>query len=205
MLRALDVDLDTALSALAAFSRPRPARGAKAARALRAVSRSTSSARSISRVQRLFSPQCRPLWAMGNSMGWPCSRARTSAPASWGLKPSSWAAHPPDDPKLSIRAPASPAMRPRSSNQASSALRIAVPPGIRPAKISPLARATPASPSSKFSMCTGPTVVTATACGFTIRDRGPISPAWFMPISNTARRVAAGIRARVRGTPKWLL
>jgi len=38
-----------------------------------------------------------------------------------------------------------------------------------------------------------------------MRDSGAISPAWFMPISNTARSVVLGIRARVRGTPIWLL
>lgn len=82
---------------------------------------------------------------------------------------------------------------------------MATPPGSNPSKISALARATPASPSGKFSVCTGPTVVTTTACGWTNRVRGRISSAWFMPISNTARSVAAGILARVSGTPIWLL
>ena len=68
-----------------------------------------------------------------------------------------------------------------------------------------MARATPASPSAKFSMCAGPTVVTATACGRTMRDSGVISPAWFMPISKTARSVSRGMRASVSGTPMWLL
>jgi hypothetical protein len=82
---------------------------------------------------------------------------------------------------------------------------MAAPPGSSPAKISALARATPISPSGKFSVCTGPTVVTAAACGRTMRDRGRISSAWFMPISKTARWVSRGMRARVRGTPIWLL
>ena len=49
-----------------------------------------------------------------------------------------------------------------------------------------------------------PDVVT-TACGATKRTSGVISPAWFMPISNTARAVVRGILARVSGTPMWLL
>jgi hypothetical protein len=48
-------------------------------------------------------------------------------------------------------------------------------------------------------------VVIATTSGATMRVRGSISPGWFMPISNTARRVSAGMRARVSGTPMWLL
>ena len=38
-----------------------------------------------------------------------------------------------------------------------------------------------------------------------MRDSGAISPGAFMPISKTARSVAFGIRARVSGTPMWLL
>ncbi|MNR14161.1 hypothetical protein D3C85_1306230 [compost metagenome] len=81
----------------------------------------------------------------------------------------------------------------------------AIPPGIRPWKMAAFSRATPASPSAKASMCTGPTVVTQAAWGRTKADSGPISPGWFMPISNTARSVPCGIRASVRGTPIWLL
>ena len=80
------------------------------------------------------------------------------------------------------------------SNQRLSAFRIAAPPRAMPAKISALALATPVSPSGKFSICTGPTVVIATACGSTMRDSGSISSAWFMPISNTpapGRRAAS--------------
>ena len=50
-------------------------------------------------------------------------------------------------------------------------------------------------------MWTGPTVVTQAAWGRTILDNGAISPGAFMPISNTARWVARGIRASVSGTP----
>ena len=62
-----------------------------------------------------------------------------------------------------------------------------------------MARATPASPSAKFSTCTASTLVIATAWGRTMRDRGVISPSWFMPISKIARSVVAGMRARVSG------
>ncbi len=82
---------------------------------------------------------------------------------------------------------------------------MARPPGSRPSKISALAAATPASPSGKFSVCTAPTVVMATACGATNSDKGVISSAWFIPISKTARSVSAGMRDRVNGTPIWLL
>ena len=37
------------------------------------------------------------------------------------------------------------------------------------------------------------------------RVNGAISPAWFMPISNTPNLLRAGIRARLSGTPTWLL
>ena len=88
---------------------------------------------------------------------------------------------------------------------ASAALTTAIPPGASPSKMAAFSRATPASPSAKASMCTGPTVVTQAACGRTKADSGPISPGWFMPISNTARSVPMGVRASVKGTPMWLL
>ena len=37
----------------------------------------------------------------------------------------------------------------------------------------------------KNSRCTGATVVMIAACGRASRDKGSISPAWFMPISST--------------------
>ena len=79
-----------------------------------------------------------------------------------------------------------------------------MPPGSRPAKISALASAIAAS-LANCPRCTGSTLVMTAICGRTIRDSGVISPAWFMPISNTAKRVAAGMRASVSGTPQWLL
>jgi hypothetical protein len=53
-----------------------------------------------------------------------------------------------------------------------------------PQKISPLASAM-AEIERKNSICTGSTVVITATCGRTMRVRGSISPAWFMPISNT--------------------
>ena len=50
-----------------------------------------------------------------------------------------------------------------------------------------------------------PTVVIAARCGCTILVRCEISPAWFMPISNTANCVDGGIFARFSGVPIWLL
>ena len=46
------------------------------------------------------------------------------------------------------------------------------------------------------------TVVMRAICGRTILTSGVISPAWFMPISNTAKAVSAGMRASVSGTPQ---
>ena len=80
----------------------------------------------------------------------------------------------------------------------------AVPPGSSPRKISALASAI-ASTLLKYSRCTGSTVVTMAMCGRTSFVSGVISPAWFMPISNTPKRPPAGIRASVSGTPQWLL
>ena len=49
---------------------------------------------------------------------------------------------------------------------------------------------------------TGATVVTIAISGRTRRVSGAISPAWFMPISNTPNSLEAGIRLKVRGTPQ---
>ena len=78
---------------------------------------------------------------------------------------------------------------------------MATPPGSRPEKISALASAI-ASTEGKNSRCTGATVVMIATCGRTMAVSGLISPAWFMPISETRKRVAFGIRASVSGTPQ---
>ena len=57
----------------------------------------------------------------------------------------------------------------------------------------------------KCSIWTGSTVVIRATSGRTIAVSGRISAPWFMPISNTPKRLSAGIRARVSGTPQWLL
>ena len=49
------------------------------------------------------------------------------------------------------------------------------------------------------------TVISVSIDDSWMRDSGPISPGWFMPSSNTARRLVLGMRARVSGTPMWLL
>ena len=38
-----------------------------------------------------------------------------------------------------------------------------------------------------------------------MRVRAASSPAWFIPISKMPTLVSAGIRARLSGTPVWLL
>jgi hypothetical protein len=85
-----------------------------------------------------------------------------------------------------------------------SALSTAIPPGDMPSKISALARAMPLAVGEVLD-------VHRTDGGDRRRVRanharqGTISPGWFMPISKTARSVSRGMRARVSGTPMWLL
>ena len=85
-----------------------------------------------------------------------------------------------------------------------SRLRTAVPPGSSPSKIAAFSRAMPRT-SRKAARCTASTVVISATCGRASRARGAISPGAFMPISMTAKSRSAGIRARVSGTPQWLL
>jgi hypothetical protein len=54
----------------------------------------------------------------------------------------------------------------------------------------------------KNSRCTGAMVVMIATSGRTSFVNGVISPAWFMPISNTPKRAASGRRASDRGTPQ---
>ncbi len=42
-------------------------------------------------------------------------------------------------------------------------------------------------------------------CRAYLLGQAAISPAWFMPISKMPKRLSAGIRARLSGTPVWLL
>ena len=79
-----------------------------------------------------------------------------------------------------------------------------MPPGSRPSKISPLASAI-ASSEPRFSMCAGAIAVMSARCGRTMRVSAAISPGLFMPISSTANSASRGIRARLSGTPVWLL
>ncbi len=53
--------------------------------------------------------------------------------------------------------------------------------------------------------CAAATVVTTATCGRASAASGAISPGWFMPISQTQNRASSGSRARVSGTPQWLL
>ena len=82
-----------------------------------------------------------------------------------------------------------------------SRLSTTAPSGSSPEKISALASAIASMPA-KNSRCTGSIVVMMATCGRTIFTSGVISPAWFMPISNTAKRVLAGQRANDNGTPQ---
>ncbi len=86
------------------------------------------------------------------------------------------------------------------ANCAMSALITAAPPGSTPEKISAFASAM-ASSVPKNSRCTGAIVVTIATCGRTSCVSGVISPAWFMPISNTPSRGARHQRKRQRHAP----
>ena len=80
----------------------------------------------------------------------------------------------------------------------------AVPPGSSPAKIDAFSAAI-ASSDPISPRCARSTQVMIATCGRTSAASGAISPGWFMPISNTAKSASRGIRARVSGTPIWLL
>ena len=101
-------------------------------------------------------------------------------------------------------APAPRALAPRIGLVGRSAGKTATPPGSNPSMMDAFSWAMP-SMLSKASRCAGATVVITTTSGRAIRDRGAISPGWFMPISITAKSASRGIRASVSGTPQWLL
>ena len=82
-----------------------------------------------------------------------------------------------------------------------SRLITAAPPFTMPEKISAFASAI-ASSVPKNSRCTGAMVVTIATCGRTSAVSGVISPAWFMPISNTPNFADCGISASESGTPQ---
>ena len=105
---------------------------------------------------------------------------------------------------MTLFTPASPAAAARRLNCALSRLRTATPSPVMPWKISALASAM-SSTDSKWAPCTASTLVITATSGLTIRDRGAISPGWFMPISNTPKVESAAIRDRLNGTPQWLL
>ena len=80
----------------------------------------------------------------------------------------------------------------------------------RAARLEPERRSRPwraAMPAteSKNSRCAAATVVITATCGRTSFVSGVISPAWFMPISNTPNCASRGRRASISGTPQWLL
>ena len=94
--------------------------------------------------------------------------------------------------------------RPGARTAALSRFSTAVPAASMPSKISALASAM-ASMESKNSRWAGSMVVMTATSGRTMRDSGPISPAWFMPSSKTPSATSRGRRARLSGTPQWLL
>ncbi len=79
----------------------------------------------------------------------------------------------------------------------------ATPPPSTPSKISALASAI-ASSDAKNATCAASMLVITATCGRISRVRRAISPAWFIPASNTPNRVPGAIRASDKGTPHWL-
>ncbi len=57
----------------------------------------------------------------------------------------------------------------------------------------------------KLPTCAAAIAVMTATCGRARRASGAISPGWFMPISATQNRASPGKRAKVSGTPQWLL
>ncbi len=58
----------------------------------------------------------------------------------------------------------------------------------------------------RWPICARSIAVISATCGRARRASGAISPAWFMPISATQNAAPrAAVRARVSGTPHWLL
>ena len=90
------------------------------------------------------------------------------------------------------------------SKNALSRLSTQTPPGSRPSKISALASAT-ASSDGKYAIWAASTLVTTATSGRIRRASGAISPAWFIPTSNTPKAASRGMRASDSGTPHRLL
>ncbi len=93
----------------------------------------------------------------------PSSSAVTVAPSLSATKCSRRASQPAAWPKVRTTAPVFSAPCRTMSAWASAALTTAIPPGASPSKMAAFSCATPASPSAKASICTGPTVVTQAA------------------------------------------
>ena len=58
---------------------------------------------------------------------------------------------------------------------------------------------------SNAAKCAGATEVIKATSGLANKERGAISPGWFIPISITAKSKSSRMRAKVSGTPQWLL
>jgi len=80
----------------------------------------------------------------------------------------------------------------------------AVAAAVRPATISPSARAT-ASRLPKPSRCSAPALVIMPMVGRAMPTRAATSPARLAPTSTTAKRCEGARRSSVSGTPMWLL
>ena len=176
--------------------RPGPGRQAPSPRIARAGSAPAATAPASAATA--FSARCRPGAPRRISAGSPRIERRIAVASAPGIASTRRISAGPS-PKLS-RGPDPAAAASRSCHSLSRG-STAVPPGSRPAKISALASAIPAR-LSKFSRCTGAIVVISATCGRARRASGAISPAWFMPISITAKsRIARHPRQRQRHTP----
>ena len=183
---------------------PRPGKSVNSASASPASARSPPAASTAASTARALPTQWRPAMPTLKVSRWLPTRAVTHEQSGCSATCSATTSAPSPVPKVTIFAACGRAWPSKRSRCGLSNGMIAVPPGCKPAKISPLASAMPAS-SAKFSICAEATHVITAIAGRTCCVNAAISPAWFMPISKMPKRLSAGIRARLSGTPVWLL
>ncbi len=141
----------------------------------------------------------RTMWAPGALMRKAISRssiwASTSVPSWSGCMAMIWAM-----PNVSMRA----ARGARRPSMALSAGSTATPSAARPSPMALFSSAI-ASRLPKWPICAASTAVITATSGLTSRESGRISPGRLVPSSATQNARPAGMRARVSGTPHWLL
>ncbi len=182
--------------------RPRPLGATTSPRDAAANRTSASAAATAASTHRLLTIQWSPATFSRYSTGSPLTEAATVDPMASASAPTRRTAASGCRPKSTILPiPRAAAAAARRSKWELSRLSTATPPSTTPLKISALASAM-ASTLSKWALWTASTAVTTATWGRAMRDSGSISPAWFIPISNTPKETEAGMRARLSGRPQ---